>query len=252
MGNGEWISQLPGDLQTNEAFTAHETIGDLANAHLEMAGKVNEFEGKTSEYEGTITDLNTRLENSIPKLGEDATDDDRTAFYKAFGVPEDPAEYVFPETEGVEHDEQMLTWARETFHAAKLNPDQAATISKAWDGFMVGMSEAEKQATADGIKAAEETLKGEWKADYDKNIKVTERGYQAFEKVVPGFAELLAVEISPGVKLGNDARMLKVFHDIGQRVGDDFSLPAGRPQGQAGKAGGFSSIYTKSPEPPKN
>lgn len=251
MGDGEWVSQLPGDLQTNEAFTSHATIGDLASNHLDVLGKVSEFEGKTTEYEGKITDLSTQLENSIPKLAEGADDAAIAAYHKSLGVPEAPADYEFPAADGVEHDEKMLEWAKDTFHAANLNNDQASTISQAWDGFVKGLDDAQKEAEAEGIKVAETALKGEWKADFDKNIEVTKRGYQAFEKVVPGFEELLAVEIAPGVRLGNDARMLKVFYDIGQRVGDDFSLPEARPKGQTPPAGGFQSLYTKSPEPPK-
>ena len=28
---GEWVAQLPGDLQTNESLTAFPTLGDFAN-----------------------------------------------------------------------------------------------------------------------------------------------------------------------------------------------------------------------------
>lgn len=248
---GEWLAQLPDDLKTHESLTGYETLGDFANAHIETLGKVSEFDGKTAEFDGKITDLKARLENSIPKLADQSSDEEKAAYYEALGVPTDPNAYEFPKGENVEHDEKMIEWARGIFHEANLTAEQGATISQAWDGFVQGLMEADKEAAIASVKAAADALKTEWGADFDKNMKITERGYQAFDKLVPGFGDLLDVEIAPGVKLGNDGRMMKMFLTLGNAVGDDFSFPVGNPPGQPPEGGGgFQSIY-KVPNPPK-
>lgn len=248
---GEWLAQLPDDLKENETLTTFDTLGDLAKSHVETVGRVSELDGKATEYEGKITDLETRFANTIPRLTEESTDEEKAAYYKALGVPEDPTEYEFPKTDGIEHDENMLTWARQTFKDANLNTEQAAKVSQAWDAFMGKMDEANEKAVVDGIKGAETTLKEKWKADYDKNIAFTEKGYQAFEKIAPGFKELIDnTEVSAGIKLGNHPIMSEVFHAIGKAVGDDFSFPGSKPPGvPPDKTGGLQSIY-KTPNPP--
>lgn len=231
-----WISALPDEFKTNDYVKGFEKPGDFVAAALALK----------AEHEG----LKPRLEKAIFKPGEDATDEQRAAYYKALGVPESADGYEFPKGEGIEHDEKMIGWAKETFKAANLNTEQASTISKAWDGFMQGMAEAQKTAEAEGIKTADDALKAEWKSDYDKNIAETQRGYQAFEKTVPGFAEFLSMETTAGIAVGNHPMMLKVFHTIGQAIGDDMSL-ASLPRGEKKESKpGLQGIYTNSPAPP--
>jgi len=184
------------------------------------------------------------------KPGENATPEEQAAYHKALGVPESADGYEFPKGEGVEHDDKMIGWAKETFKSANLSVEQGAAISQAWDGFMQGMEQAQKEAEEQGVKDADEALKTEWKSDYDKNIAETQRGYQAFEKVVPGFAEFLARTTDGGMSVGNNPMMLKAFHAIGQAIGDDFSVPSGVPRQESDKPEGFSSIY-KTPNPSK-
>ncbi len=211
-----WIAQLPDDLKTNQTFTSFKTIGDLAKAHLETTGRVKEFEGKVA--------------NSIPKLSDKSTPEEKAAFYKALGRPEKAGEYEFPKGEGVEHDPKMIEWARTVFHGANLTKDQAAVISQAWDGFIAGMVKSEEETTQNAMKEAETKLKDEWKADYDKNIELTKRAFKKFSGT-----ELNTFLEETGI--GNHPILIKAFHAIGKAMGEDTS-PAGLPSGeQAGKEG---------------
>src|SRR5271157_2714976 len=76
-----WRAGLPDDLKTNEVFAAHKTVGDFAKSHLELSAKATELEGK--------------LGNVIPKLGENATPEDRNKFFEALGRPKEAKEYEF-------------------------------------------------------------------------------------------------------------------------------------------------------------
>lgn len=85
--------------------------------------------------------------------GEDATDDERAAFRKAYGVPETADAYVIEPAEGVEHDPQVVGFLRETAHKLGMNQEQAAGLAQEWDGFIAGV-EAE-QAEARNAAVAE-------------------------------------------------------------------------------------------------
>src|ERR1700691_545729 len=80
----EWTASLPADLKDNKAFSSYKTIGDLAKDHLALADKVKEFDG-----------LKAKLEDSIPKLPDDASDEERTIYFNALGRPEKAEEYEF-------------------------------------------------------------------------------------------------------------------------------------------------------------
>lgn len=238
-GDGQapgWIAALPDEQKGNEYVKGFQKPGDFVDAALKLK----------TEHEA----LKPKLETAIFKPGENATDDEKVAFNKALGVPDSADGYEFPKGEGVEHDDQMISWAKDTFKSANLSVEQGAIMSQAWDGFMQEMGSARAEADAAGVKEADTALREEWKSDYDKNIAETQRGYQAFEKVVPGFSEFLAMPADGGVSIGNNPVMLKAFHAIGKAIGDDFSFPAGSPSKQQEGPQGFSSIY-KTPNPPK-
>ena len=222
---GEWIAQMSDDLKGNEAFTPFETLSDFAKAHLDTVGKVTELNGKATEFEGKVTDLESKLANSIPKLGENATDEDRAVFYKALGVPEKPDEYEFPKGEGIEHDEKMVFWARDIFHKANLSKDQAGIISQAWDGLIQGMAKEQDEAKQAAVQEADTKLKTEWGADYDKNLELTKRGFQKFSgQELDAFCEETGV--------GNHPTLIKIFYEIGKAMGEDTS-----PFGKGGGGG---------------
>lgn len=239
-----WVSALPDEFKVNDYVKGFQKPGDFVKEAL--------------DHKTQRETLETRLQSAIFKPGEGAKPEDIAAYRKALGVPDSPTDYKFTPAEGVEHDPKMLEWAASTFHKHGVSQEAAAGIAQEWDGFVQGlgaaMEEAHTTEVAEGVKVAEETLRGEWKQDFDKNVEETKRGYQAFEKIVPGFGQLIdSVEVQAGLKLGNDPRMLKVFHAIGRAIGDDGNLPGMRPQGGAVNpgAGGLETIY-KTPNPPSN
>src|SRR5574341_876074 len=95
-----WIAQLPDALKGNEAFTAFKTIGDLAQSHLDVSGRVKELDGITAKHK----ELETRLQGSILKLPENATDQERDVYYLSLGRPEKAEDYVLPKPDGGESD----------------------------------------------------------------------------------------------------------------------------------------------------
>ncbi len=223
MSEGAWTAQLSDDLKGNDAFTGHETLSDFANAHLEVQGKVSELDGRATTLEGEKSDLEGRLANSIPKLGENPTEAEITAFRNALGVPESADDYEFPKAEGVEHDESTTAWAREIFHDAQLTKSQAAVISQAWDKYTMEIQKAELAETVKAEEEARVALKAEWGAGFEENMKFIRRGWKEFTD-----SDLDEFMKSSG--LGNHPLLLRFMFKVGKAMGEDFSPPAPPPK----------------------
>ena len=217
-----WLAQMPADLKSNEAFKPYKTIGDLGKSYLELQGKVSEVDG-----------LKAKLGTAIFKPGDKATPEEITAFHKSLGVPEKADEYEFPKGEGVAHDPKMIDWAKGTFHEAKLTKEQASVVSKKWDAFMQQMAVAENEAVEKELTDANNKLKEEWKADYDKNLELSSRAFKHFAN-----AELGEFKAHPV--------LIKAFHAIGKAMGEDFSPTGLHNKGTTPKEG---FVYDKSPDP---
>jgi nicotinamidase-related amidase len=236
---GEWTAQLSDDLKENEAFTSFENLSDFAKAHLETVGKATELDGKVKEHEGIIESLNSKLTNSIPKLGESPTDEEKAAYLKALGVPEKPTDYEFPQKEGEENDPKMIEWAQNTFHAAGIPKEHASYIAEQFNSFVKGLHTADLEAKETAKTDAENKLKTEWGADFDKNIEFTKRGWKKFSNT-----EFDAFSEETGI--GNHPALIKFVYNVGQAMGEDFSPPGAQKQAGDKEPG---MIYDKSPSP---
>lgn len=196
-----WISGLPGDLQGDETFTTHKTVGDFAKHHLEVAGKVTELEGK--------------LAGAIVKPGNDATDEQRATYRQAMGIPEKPEDYTLTRPENIPIDEGMEAWFRTEAHAADLPQEAVEKLYNAWNTKVAEAREAAKTSCLD-------TLRGEWQADYDTNLEITKRAAKQF-----GGDDLMAFFEESG--LGNHPTMFRTFLNIGKAMMEDstFRKPGG-------------------------
>jgi hypothetical protein len=216
-----WRAALPNEFKEHEYVKTFTKPGDFVKSALEI---------KTER-----DTLNTKLATAIFKPGDKATPEEITAFHKSLGVPEKADEYEFPKGEGVAHDPKMIEWAKGTFHEAKLSKEQASVVSKKWDAFMQQIAVAEKEAVEKELTDANNKLKEEWKADYDKNLELSSRAFKHFSN-----AELGEFKAHP--------ILIRAFYNIGKAMGEDFS-PAGLQKKATPQRTGF--VYDKSPDPNK-
>lgn len=198
-----WRAALPDEYKEHEFVKTFQKPGDFVKSALDIK----------TEHDS----LKTKLASAIIKPGENATPEEKAAYHKALGVPDKPEEYEFPKVEGVEHDEKMLSWARDVFHKNGLNKEQAAGISQAWDGFIKGIEQGLQEAETNALKEVETKLKEEWKADYDKNFELSKRAFKKFSG-----AELSDFKAHP--------TLVKAFYEVGKAMGEDTS-PAGPQTG---------------------
>ena len=223
--SGEWMAQLSDDLKGNDALDPYKD-GDLSaftQAHLDTLGKVSDLDGRATKAEGEKTDLEGRLANSIPKLGEEPTEAEITAYREAMNIPATADDYEFPKAEGVEHDESTTEWARGIFHEAGLTKVQAALISQGWDRFVGEVEKAELAATVEAEKEATIALKKDWGAGFEENMKFIRRGWKEFTD-----SDLDAFMKESG--LGNHPLLLRFMFKVGKAMGEDFAPPATPPK----------------------
>lgn len=164
-GNGNegqslgWRAGLPDEFKNHEAFTPFKTVGDLAKVHIETAGKVK--------------DLESKLAGSIPKLPDNATQEQKDAFFASMGRPGKAEEYVF-EGEDKNAPEWTNHWKTE-FYKLGLSGDTAKALSVAFNSQMQKLVEAHNAGIQKQIGEAATKLKAELGDKYDASIELAQR-----------------------------------------------------------------------------
>jgi hypothetical protein len=200
-----WRSALPDEFKEHEYVKTFTKPGDFVKSALEIK----------TEHDA----LKTRMGTALFKPGENATKEEREAFYSALR-PEKPDEYEFIPAEGVTHDDQMVKWARETFHQASLTKDQAKVIGESWDKFMVNMDKTSQVEREKAKSEATEALKAELGEEFPAAIELTKRFLRDNAKP----EELAVLEEKD---IGNNPALARLIFKLAKKTGEDHSPPGG-------------------------
>ena len=198
-----WMSQI-GDITKDaakaEKLSKFAKLSDLANAYMELEGKQG---------------------NALVKPGDDASDEEREAFYKALGKPESADKY------SIEGDQAELF--RQMAYKNNLTDDQAkalyAAVKEAGENELAKM-QANYQQQA---KATQEALQSEYGKDYPKKIEMLKRGVNTY-----GGKEVAEKLQQAGLLA--DVNIVKMFILLGEQ-----SAEAGAPN-HSEKTDGYKSI----------
>lgn len=221
-----WRAGLPDDLKQNEAFLPFKTVGDFGKDYLAVKSKAADLEKKIGDY--------------VPKLPDNASDEDRNLYFDALGRPKTATDYEF-DGEDKNAPEWTNHW-KQQFHSLGLTKAQAKTLSTAWNKQMQAMVDAHNTSIKNEMTAAETKLRSELGDKYDTNVELAKRmwtkyGEGEFDKAFAnGNSSYRATTI----------RMLLKFASL---TGEDRSPQGGTGPG-AGKQVSFIA-YDKSPAPPK-
>lgn len=218
-----WIAGLPDTLKTNEAFTKFKTVGDFANDYLATTAKVSELE--------------QRVSSSVPKLPDDATDEERSLYFDALGRPKQPSEYEF-DGEDKNAPEWTSHW-KQVSHSLGLTKTQAKNLSTAFNQQMQKMVEAHNAKMQGEVKTATDKLKSEWGDKFDTNVELAKRLYQKH----------LGTEFDKDFDAGTGTTRLSTIRmlvKLAALTGEDTS-----PQStQRPQVNGVNNPYPKSQMPP--
>lgn len=203
--NPAWMSQINSEL-TSDADKAgklskFEKLSDLASAYLEAEGK---------------------LGSSIVKPGENATDEEREAFYRALGKPDAADKY------SIEGDDAKMF--REIAFKNNLTDEQAKALFASLQDVGKNAIEAQKAAFAQQAHDTQAALQKEYGKDYQTKIEMLKRGVATYG------GEKLGAKLQQAGLLG-DYDVIKMFILLGEQ-----SSEAGSPGNTKGKADGYKSI----------
>jgi hypothetical protein len=221
-----WRAGLPDDLKQNDAFKDFKTVGEFGKSYLETRVKAVELEGK--------------LKDSIPKLKDDATDEQRAQFYDALGRPKQPSEY---ECEG--EDKNAPEWTsywKQTSHELGLTKTQAKALSGKFNAQMKQLVESHNASVQAEMKATETKLRSEMGDKYDANVELAKRMHQKH----------LGSEFDKDFENANPVQrfgMIKLLMKVAQLTGEDNSPQGGHSQSGSKPTGLIE--YPSSPKPPR-
>lgn len=184
---GDWRDGVKGDLKFNE------TLGSFSNPT-----EVAEFIIKAKE----------QLSSAVVKPGENATDEEVKAYRAAMGIPEAPDKYSIAET--VKGD-AVATATLTAMHKHGISDTQASEIVKAHaDAVTAEITKANKAASA--------ALKELWGDDMKANVEKAQKAVA----VIGGkeLASWLKLDMK-GIEAGNNIHLVRAFHAIAERLGED-------------------------------
>jgi hypothetical protein len=215
-------AQFSDPLKNHEAFTGMNKADDLANAYLETMGKVKDYEGK--------------LANSIPKLSDKSTEEERAAYFKAIGMPDKPEEYEMQLPEGTVADPKFIEgFTKMAFDNGFSKPQVASLTAWYTQNMKDTQATVEKSLKVRQEKAVNE-LKDEWGGEYDAKL-------DAANKAVARIVDDDTYEYMKGYGLTNDSKMVKFFHRLSEVISEDaFIPPKGTPPRQREKSPGGQPI----------
>ena len=200
-----WMTQLNGefihDAVKTEKLSKFEKISDLASAYLEAE--------------------KTLGSNYIVKPGENASDEERRAFYKALGVPDAADKYSI---EG--EDAEMF---RELAYKNNLTDEQAKAFYKSLQEVGNNAIAAQKAAFEQQAHDTQVALQKEYGKDYPTKIAMLKRGVATYG------GEKMGAKLQQAGLLG-DYEVVKMFILLGEQ-----SAEAGSPGNTKGKANGYKT-----------
>ncbi|MFA5322337.1 MAG: hypothetical protein WC373_06645 [Smithella sp.] len=202
-----WLAQVSDDLKSNETLTGYQTISDLAKDTLSLKEKAAALEGKlTTDY--------------IPKLTENATDEQRAVYKAAMGIPDKPEDYDIPVPEG--QSTELADALRAFAHEKSLPKGYVKDTVEWWNGLVTQKKEAytkELQTRIDGVRT-------KWGADYDKNAEAVKSLFQAVKDAgINEFATLNVVgPDNKPMPLGNHPAVMEFFLEMAKKTLPDSGV----------------------------
>lgn len=147
-----WRAGLPAELRDHEWLKGFSKVGEFATAALELKG---------------------RADKAIVPPGEQATEEERTAYYKALGVPDTVDGYTFDSAqvpEGFKLTDEVTAWVKDFAHKNHLTGAQAqgllVEMANRANGALRAQAQADQQEEAQekaARNAALSNLRQTWK-----------------------------------------------------------------------------------------
>lgn len=209
-GEATWRDSLPDDLKGHSALEGINDIPGLAKQYVHAQSMIGG--------------------DRVVKPGENATPEQMNEYYNALGRPVEANGYELKTPEGI--DAKLGEDFAALAHKHGLSKTQAIGL---FEDYTNGLQEGQvaHQATiAEKQEAGLAKMKEMWGAEADENLAIAKRALKIYGDEDGEFLNFLNES-----DLGNDPRMLQMFHKIGLQSAEDVA-----------KSSGALSMGTKSAE----
>jgi hypothetical protein len=194
-------------------------------------GKLEKLDDLVAE----VRRLDGEVGNGIRVPGKDATKEQWAAYRKAMQIPDAPEGYSLARPQlpnGLPYNEKLEKWFRQELFDAGVSNDAAQKMFNDWnqqqiESFNTGLAARQKAADDAFAKAATdaiEELKAEYKDDYPRMMQLRDAAVARFggQTIIDTLRD---AKLPNGMSLANDARIVKMFVEIGKRMDVDTIVP---------------------------
>lgn len=205
------LERLPEDIRGDEKAQLTlkpylgKPLGEFLRGHMQLASKLGQ----------SLT---------VPEANAPAEDWQRV--WSRLGRPESPDQY---DLDGIQVPEG-LPWNADTdkaltakAHELGLTNAQLRGLREAYIGLRGAEHEGLAKVQTEALTKAQETLRGEWGADYDKRLELASRAAKA--AFGDGFEEAKQLRLADGSFLLDNPAIARAFEAVGARMAEPGALP---------------------------
>jgi hypothetical protein len=214
-----WMASLPDAHKSNARF-----------AQFKEPAQVWDKFDKLLQADGKMT--------VIPD--DNATDEERAAFYAKLGRPETPDKYDFAKPDdfpdAILYSKDSETAFKAIAHEVGMTKKQAKKTYDWYCGLAKMGWEKTQQEQAQATEKAIAKLKDELPGDaFEQTKTAAVKGFKMFAKDVPDMYQLIESVKAEGVALGDHPAFIKFFAKISDAISDDSLSAGGRSGGRSGE-----------------
>lgn len=188
----DWRGSLAPEYKDHASLKSYKDLNALAKSHVEAQAYIG----------GAV---------KIP--GADAKPEDLDKFYSKLGRPESPDKYELSVPEGMVSDTPVMKNFLVAAHKAGLTKGQAQAVVDAY----AASAEQIRGGLNDQYKEAEELLRGEWGAAFDRKVALANRALHHI-----GGQQVIQLLQATG--LDNNPGMVRTWAKVGEILAEDGTI----------------------------
>lgn len=172
-------------VQTEEAPWWKDKFSEEIAGDESVQGLLGKYKSADEFAKGAANLAKKIGEKGIIPPGENASDEEREAFFQSLGRPEKPDAYSWKPAEGIELDQEVYAQKSEALHKAGLTDAQHAAVMDLYASEVQRINESFQTEQADIARSTEAALREEWGKDYDVRVKTAAKIAEKFGVIEP-------------------------------------------------------------------
>ena len=198
----DWRSQIPEEIRDHKSLAHFTDVGAMAKSLVNAQSMIGA--------------------DKVAIPGKHATDEDWGEVWRKLGRPDTPDGYelVNEMPEGIEQNDDMLNWFRNTAHEIGMTPTQAQKMLGRYNQFLGTQMGADEGMVEQLRETTEIELKKEYGAAFADRVSNGNAVMQEF-----GAEGLTELQLADGRLLGDHPEIIKMMVNVGEfinsKIGED-------------------------------